>query len=1097
MKNFNKLLLAFIMTVMAFGVDALTFTSGYLKYETNSANDAVYVKGLTTSGENVSSLSLTIPATVTYNGTTYRVWGISSTAFQNKTNIDNVTIQWSMRIIDTDAFRGCTGLRWLRLPSSIYRLGADAFNGCTALKWVYYPGFNFPEGGVSSTTFPNNSGMTLYISHDSQPTPSDYKASSGWSRFATVTNSIEAYDWYMADGGYYTVGSSDSNPYSTTRTITLTGFNKNGSNTSSGTVYTAMDGGTFKPSGQSITFKVTSLGHNAFSDQTTLKTVNLPGTITSYRVGAQYAAFFGATSLTAINVASGCVVFSSYDGCLYTKDGTNLLRVPEGKTSISYKSTITGIGYYAFRNCAMSTVRIPYGVKTIYSCAFAYTPNMDWLYIPSSVTSFAEDALWHTKNNIYLYMNMPTPPTCYPDAMFGITLSNANLYVPYGKIDAYKSAGWTGFTNYNNNSKQACDAVVSNMPYTVTSTARTNVNGTYYDGRVKLVCGEGTGENNSTTFDIPASISINGKSYAVTMIGEDAFNNHTSSFTVTGCVNVDTIGAYAFQSQPITSYPFTHKSSRYIMAYAFDGAGLTGTVALPYGVQMLGTYSFGHGKYSRLVVPGSISNFYGSFCTNTSTLTELVINLPYSWSYTFTGWDLTGLPSNCYIRVPVGVVNHYKQNSKFSSRASYITAGAYDFAYANDYSGRYFMTILSTASTTFDGTTYDGKAKYVYHPNIAASTLDSYGFCTYYEQDQTVSSDKRKYLITEIGDSCFYGAKFATGTLPKALTRIGYEAFRGSSYAENNLVLPSGLTSIGHDAFYDSKIKGELKVPTSVTSLEGWALCASTLSSIYFPADMNMPTMGSTVWSSSIGTVWVPNSRANSYLTEAKKWGTSYANKLAVFIKPSRSTVTFGSVVPVDMQAIGINAYIASAYDKTDPTKQVTLTRVNKAPENTGLLLTDLTDKEYRIPRPSGSVSAPSSNYLVAVSAQTNVYTVSGGVGYYWDGIASPVHFKKPTSDWYVGGPSYERTYGSAYLKLSSAEAGSLTDVYTNMWPYTPPVGLPGDYNGDNKVDINDVNMTINMMLGKLPYKAICDMNNDNKIDITDVNLVIQKMLGK
>ena len=1089
MKNFNKLLLAFIMTVMAFGVDALTFTSGYLKYETNSANDAVYVKGLTTSGENVSSLSLTIPATVTYNGTTYRVWGISSTAFQNKTNIDNVTIQWSMRIIDTDAFRGCTGLRWLRLPSSIYRLGADAFNGCTALKWVYYPGFNFPEGGVSSTTFPNNSGMTLYISHDSQPSASDYKASSGWSRFATVTNSIEAYDWYMADGGYYTVGSSDSNPYSTTRTITLTGFNKNGSNTSNGTVYTAMDGGTFTPSGQSITFKVTSLGHNAFSDQTTLKTVNLPGTITSYRVGAQYAAFFGATSLTAINVASGCVVFSSYDGCLYTKDGTNLLRVPEGKTSISYKSTITGIGYYAFRNCAMSTVRIPYGVKTIYSCAFAYTPNMDWLYIPSSVTSFAEDALWHTKNNIYLYMNMPTPPTCYPDAMFGITLSNANLYVPYGKIDAYKSAGWTGFTNYNNNSKQACDAVVSNMPYTVTSTARTNVNGTYYDGRVKLVCGEGTGENNSTTFDIPASISINGKSYAVTMIGEDAFNNHTSSFTVTGCVNVDTIGAYAFQSQPITSYPFTHKSSRYIMAYAFDGAGLTGTVALPYGVKMLGTYSFGHGKYNRLVVPASISNFYGSFCTNTSTLTELVINLPYSWSYTFTGWDLTGLPSNCYIRVPVGVVNHYKQNSKFSSRASYITAGAYDFAYANDYSGRYFMTILSTASTTFDGTTYDGKAKYVYHPNIAASTLDSYGFCTYYEQDQTVSSDKRKYLITEIGDSCFYGAKFATGTLPKALTRIGHDAFRASSYAENNLVLPSGLTSIGHDAFYDSKIKGELKVPTSVTSLEGWALCASTLSSIYFP-DMPVPTMGTTVWSSSIGTVWVPNSRANSYLTEAKKWGTSYGNKLAVWIKPYAATQMFSSVLPTNLSGSNINAYIASGYDKSNTGKEVTMTKVTQAPEYTGMLLTGLTaNQEYRIKRPTSSVSAPATNYLVAApTSSVNVYNQT--VGYYWEyRTPSNLRFVKPTSD-------YSTAIGSAFLKLSSTEASGKSEVYTNLWPKQTG-GLPGDYDGNGRVDITDVNAAINMMLGKLPYKAICDINNDGKIDITDVNLIINKMLGK
>ena len=400
------------------------------------------------------------------------------------------------------------------------------------------------------------------------------------------------------------------------------------------------------------------------------------------------------------------------------------------------------------------------------------------------------------------------------------------------------------------------------------------------------------------------------------------------------------------------------------------------------------------------------------------------------------------------------------------------------------------MTILSTASTTYNGTTYDGKAKYVYHPNIAANTSSSYTFSTY-EEDQTVSSDKRKYLITEIGDSCFYGAKFTTGTISPAVTRIGYEAFRGSSYAENNLVLPSGLISIGHDAFYNSKITGEVKVPTSVTSLEGWALCASTLSSIYFP-DMPVPSMGSTVWSSSIGTVWVPNSRANSYLTEAKKWGTSYGNKLAVWIKPYAATQMFSSVLPTNLSGSNINADIATGYDKSNTGKEVTMTKITQAPEYTGMLLTGLTaNQEYRIKRPTSSVSAPATNYLVAApTASVNVYNQTGGVGYYWEyRTPSNLRFVKPTSD-------YSTAIGSAFLKLSSTEASGKSEVYTNLWPKQTG-GLPGDYDGNGRVDITDVNAAINMMLGKLPYKAICDINNDSKIDITDVNLIINKMLGK
>lgn len=56
---------------------------------------------------------------------------------------------------------------------------------------------------------------------------------------------------------------------------------------------------------------------------------------------------------------------------------------------------------------------------------------------------------------------------------------------------------------------------------------------------------------------------------------------------------------------------------------------------------------------------------------------------------------------------------------------------------------------------------------------------------------------------------------------------------------------------------------------------------------------------------------------------------------------------------------------------------------------------------------------------------------------------------------------------------------------------------LPGDVNGDNSVDISDVNMIINIMLGKSAHNAAADMNGDGGLDISDVNAVINIMLGK
>ena len=782
-------------------------------------------------------------------------------------------------------------------------------------------------------------------------------------------------------------------------------------------------------------------------------------------------------------------MFSSYSGCLYNKDATTLFRVPEGKTSISFPNTVTSIGYYAFNNTAMASVRLPYGVKTIQNCAFANTPQLDYCYIPSSVTSLAGDIFWKTKNNIYLYCNMATPPTIYPEAMFGITLSNARLYVPYGKVDAYKSAGWTGFSAYNSSDVQAQDAYISGLGYTVTTTASQSINGTSYNGRVKVVSYGYANNSSVTTVDIPASVTISGKTYAVTRIGEDAFNNHSTNFTVTGCANVDTVDVYAFQNQPVTSYAFTH-NLKYVMKYAFDGAGLTGTIALPYGIKVLEGYSFANGKYSRLIVPSSISNMYGSFCNNTTTLTELVLNFEGKTWYNYTGWSLGTVPSTCYIRVPVGVVNHYKQNSSLSSRANYITAGAYDFpaSFSNGsttpYNGNYMVTVTSTASTTYNGKTYAGKAKYVYTPNVTGRDFSGWPGDV---MDKTVTGDTRTYLITEMGDSLLMGSKVKTIEIPGSVTRIGHNAYYNvSTINNNNLTLPSGLTYIGANAFRGTGVKGEIKIPSTVTYIDHDAFWnVASLTALYFPGD-KPATLGNDAWySGSNLTVWVPNQYAYNYLTEANKWGSSRAERLAVWIMPTNATATFGSCIPVNMAGSGINAYYASGYDKSNTGKEVTLTKANQAPANTGLLLTDLTvNKEYRIIRPTSSVSAPMTNYLIANTTASSITR------------STPNFFWRDDSKCFKTSSSFTVRAGMCYLQLSSTEASGKTEVYTNLWP-KPNDGVKGDANGDGIVDISDVSLVINMMLGKSGYQQNCDMNNDGKIDITDVNMVINKMLGK
>lgn len=56
---------------------------------------------------------------------------------------------------------------------------------------------------------------------------------------------------------------------------------------------------------------------------------------------------------------------------------------------------------------------------------------------------------------------------------------------------------------------------------------------------------------------------------------------------------------------------------------------------------------------------------------------------------------------------------------------------------------------------------------------------------------------------------------------------------------------------------------------------------------------------------------------------------------------------------------------------------------------------------------------------------------------------------------------------------------------------------LQGDLNGDDAVDVTDVNIIINAILGKVDIDDNCDLNTDGTVDVTDVNMLINIILGK
>ncbi len=71
-----------------------------------------------------------IPETVTYNGTTYTVTSIGDYAFDNSSDLLEVTIPNSVTSIGNHAFNECHRLTQLTIPNSVTTIGDYAFREC-------------------------------------------------------------------------------------------------------------------------------------------------------------------------------------------------------------------------------------------------------------------------------------------------------------------------------------------------------------------------------------------------------------------------------------------------------------------------------------------------------------------------------------------------------------------------------------------------------------------------------------------------------------------------------------------------------------------------------------------------------------------------------------------------------------------------------------------------------------------------------------------------------------------------------------------------------------------------------------------------------
>ncbi len=372
-----------------------------------SIPDSVTSIGYLAFGDCDSLTNISLPAGVT---------SIGDRVFENCTSLTGISIPVGVTSIGDYAFESCTSLTNISIPDSVTSIGDYAFNGCDSLTHI-----NIPDSvtSIGDNAFLYCGSLTSISLPDSITSigcrvfngTALYNDESNWTdgvlyidnHLIKARNDIERCDikqgcLLIAGGAFNSCGSLTgiSIPDSVISIgdsafqscDSLTGISIPDSVISIGnSAFQSCDSLT----GISIPDSVISIGNIAFRSCDSLTGISIPDSVTT--IG--YGAFYGCSNLTGINIpdsvtsigyrafadcgrlnitaADGNTVYSSKDGVLFNKDGTELIAYAKDSIQPEYDipDGVTNIGDSAFELCrGLTIIGIPAGVTSIGEGAF-------------------------------------------------------------------------------------------------------------------------------------------------------------------------------------------------------------------------------------------------------------------------------------------------------------------------------------------------------------------------------------------------------------------------------------------------------------------------------------------------------------------------------------------------------------------------------------------------------------------------------------------------------------------------------------------------------------------------------------------------------